>query len=151
MKRQFFIIALGLGLNLPFQVAAASGCTVEKYTHNGSLVDAKSCKGKLTMTYTQPGPELVKRGARKGSMMFTGTEQAGGAISGHALTLDARCGGIAFAVAGSKQGGAIVLQGNVPVRDSSCQISRHEAYRMAFSPQASNPVVNTGTGTPRQW
>jgi hypothetical protein len=147
MKRQFLIIALGLGLILPYHVAAASGCTVKKYTHNDSLVDAKSCADKLTMTYTQPRPELVQSGARKGSMMFTGTEQTGGAISGHALTLDARCGAMAFAVTGSRQGSAIVLQGNMPVRDSNCQISRHEAYRMVFSPQASNPVVNKGTGS----
>lgn len=126
------------------KIAAASKCTTGNYTHDSSLVEAKSCKGKLTIKYAQPRQELVQRGARKGSMMFTGTEQAGGAISGHALTFDSRCKSVAFAVTGSRQGGSIILQGNVPVREGSCQISRHEAYKMVFSPQASKPVVNAG-------
>jgi len=138
--------ATPLAAAAPLPAAAASNCAAGKYTHGGSLMAVKTCADNLTISYTRPRPELAQRGVRKGSMMFTGKEQAGGAISGHALTLDSRCGSIAFAVAGSRQGGSIILQGNVPVRDSSCQISRHEAYKMVFSPQVSNPVVNAGTG-----
>lgn len=146
MTRLIVIIALGLGLAIPLPAIAAGNCAVEKYSQEGSLVDVQACRGKLTIKYTQPRQELIKRGVSNNSMMFSGSTQPGGAISGHALAFDTGCAAVAFAVTGSRRGSSIILQGQIPVRDNTCQISRFQAYNTVISPAVQNAAANPGAG-----
>lgn len=150
MTRLFVIIALGLGLTIPLPAIAAGNCAVEKYSHEGSLVDVQACKGKLTIKYTQPRQELIKRGVSNNSMIFSGSTQPGGAISGHALAFDAGCAAVAFAVTGSRRGGSITLQGQIPVRDNTCLISRFVAYNTVISPATQNTAAKPAAGSSPQ-
>jgi len=145
MIRLSLIVVIVLATSLASIPASASACVVDKYLHNGSHVEAQVCGAKMTITYTNPGQDLVAAGVTSGTMLFTGTAQANGNVIGHVQVLDANCGAIAFAVSGFRHGGSMILNGNVPVRDAACRIVRHQAIELGFVPQG-GAGQNVGQG-----
>ncbi len=139
MVRVILTLLAGLVLLAPSQ-ASASACAVDDYDHNGSRMELQVCDGGgITISYLNPRSGLIPHGVRNGTLLFDGTEQANGVISGQSRLFNKRCGVITYAVVGSRQGNSIVLRGSAPVRDRNCQISRHRQDTLVFSLLAAAP------------
>lgn len=134
MIRKFSSIGAVAATLLFSSQAHASACSLDRYMHNGSVMDVQVCDGgQLTISYAQPRPGMAQAGARAGSLLFDGTEAANGFISGQSRLFSARCGVVTYPVSGSRQGNAIVLNGTAPIRGQGCQIVRHRQDNLVFS------------------
>ena len=94
--------------------------------------------GAVTISYSRPRRGMIAEGARSGTLLFEGVQQANGTISGRALLFSSRCGAIAYQVSGSNQGNSIVMTGSAPVRNKSCQVTRHRTDRLVFTLQGAS-------------
>lgn len=141
MTRSLLIVSV-LALGLSFPKAYASNCTVDLYDHNGSLMEVQICdNGEVAISYIQPRKGLLPHGVHKGTLLLDGVVQEDGVINGRARIFDRRCGAITYSVVGSNLGGSLLLQGSAPVRNKSCQISRHRPDTLVFTLQAAGPQV----------
>lgn len=140
MMRVLFLVLGFLCFSLQASPAAASACALDNYDHNGSLMEMQVCDGgAITISYVNPRPGLVPHGVRSGTLLFNGSEQAGGVISGQARIFNARCGEILYPVSGSVQGNSIILRGSAPVRNKRCRVTRYRADTLVFTLQAAAP------------
>lgn len=152
MKRRLFSVAGALVLWASASAAHASSCSMDQFMHNGSVMDVQVCDGgQMTISYSRPRPGMVQQGAQSGTLLFDGFEQPGGFISGQSRLFSARCGAVAYAVSGSRQGNNIVLNGTAPIRGQGCQVVRHRQDNLVFSllgapAPAPNPVPGCPPG-----
>ncbi len=123
-------------------LAGAGTCPTDRYMHNGSVMEVHFCNGgSVTISYVQPRAGMIKAGARNGSLLFDGFEQPNGVITGNSRLFSARCGVVPYAVSGSRQGNAIVLNGTAPIRGKGCQVVRYRQDNLVFSLLGAGPQV----------
>lgn len=135
MKRVLTAMPIVCALGFCAFEARAGACSVDRYMHNGSVMEVQSCDGgRLTISYTQPRPGMANAGARPGSLLFDGSEGPGGVINGQSRLFSAPCGVVPYAVSGSRQGNTIVLNGTAPIRGNGCQIVRYRQDNLVFTP-----------------
>ena len=115
-----------VGLSCFSQSAAAKKCAVDNYDHKKSVVVAKRCAGKLTISYKRSRSALVPNGVKSGTILFTGTEQAARLVKGQIRDFPPSCQSLAMSATGSRQAGSITLEVNYAIRDKTCQVIRHQ-------------------------
>ncbi len=129
--------------------AHASACSMDQYMHNGSIMDIQVCDGgQITISYSKPRQGMLNQGARPGSLLFDGVEGPGGSINGQSRLFSARCGVVAYAASGSRQGTSIILNGTAPVRGSGCRVARYRQDNLVFTQLSSGPQVVPAQGPP---
>jgi len=134
MRRLFSAVPALLAFLLATPLAHASACAIDEYIHNGSIMEIQACdSGSISISYTQPRPGIAKQGARPGSLLFDGFEDANGVISGQARLFSARCGVVTYAVTGRRQGNSIILNGTAPIRGQGCHVTRHRQDNLIFA------------------
>lgn len=129
--------------------AHASACSMDRYMHNGSVMDIQVCDGGgLTISYAQPRRGMVQQGVRSGTLLFNGNEGPGGVITGQSRLFSARCGQVPYFVSGSRQGNTIILNGTAPIRGKGCRIVRHRQDNLVFTLLGVNPPPPGPNPTP---
>jgi hypothetical protein len=123
-----------LGIGLGLQPAAASDCARDLYDHNGSLMEIEFCDGgSVVIEYVEPRPGIAKVGVKSGTLLFKGSQAGGGKVSGEATIFDAKCGPMAYPVAGEAEGDALILKGAAPIRGSDCKVKRYREDELVFA------------------
>lgn len=134
MKRVLPAVAACFAIFVTAHKGHASACSMDRYMHNGSVMDVQVCDGgAITISYAQPRPGMAKQGARPGSLLFDGQEAANGIISGQSRLFSARCGVVPYSVTGSRQGNTIILNGSAPVRGKRCRVVRYRQDNLVFA------------------
>ena len=84
--------------------------------------------------YEAPRSGLGELGIKPGTLLFDGKSTGGNSYAGEATTFSRQCGPATFAVAGegSAEGNRVVLRGQAPNRDSSCQVSGYRSETLVF-------------------
>ncbi len=115
--------------------AKASNCSVDEYDHNGSIMEVQMCDNELYISYSKPKASLRKIGVRAGTMLFEGTVSNIGAVSGTAYRFSDNCGDMAYDVEGAIRPNSILLDGQAPVRNKSCQVTEYRYDELLFTMQ----------------
>ncbi|AKH98950.1 hypothetical protein IMCC20628_00221 [Hoeflea sp. IMCC20628] len=111
----------------------ASNCSVDDYDHNGSIMQVEMCGDDLYISYSRPKASLRKIGIRVGTTLFEGTISRIGAVSGTARRFSAQCGAIDYSVEGAIRPNSILLEGQAPVRNRRCEVTRYRYDELLFS------------------
>lgn len=134
MYRALLFVVAAAAFGAASQPVRASNCSTDSYDHNGSVMEAQICDGgSLTISYVQPRQGMINEGARNGSLLFDGVQQANGQISGQARLFSARCGVVPYTVNGSNRNGAIILDGVAPIRDRNCRVTSSRNDHLVFT------------------
>lgn len=126
------------GLVLATPQAAASNCVVDEYDHNGSLVKARICDRTLDITYLAPKASLKRIGVRRGTLLIQGTISRIGAVTAQAYVFKSGCRPASYTVSGAIRQTSIWLEGDAPVRNSRCRVSRYRYDELLFTLQSSS-------------
>lgn len=114
--------------------AAASDCARDLYDHNGSLMEIEFCDGgSVVIEYVEPRPGIAKVGVESGTVLFKGSQAGDGKVSGKATIFDAKCGPLAYPVAGEAEGDGLILKGAAPIRGSDCKVKRYREDELVFA------------------
>lgn len=142
-----FAALLVLAVGSPNAPSHASACAVDEYDHNGSTMEYQVCDGgEISISYVRPRSGLRPHGVREGTLLFNGSENRNGRITGQARIFNNHCGEITYSVSGTSQGGSIVLNGQAPVRNKSCRVTRYRPDRLLFTLLGGAPVKDLGGG-----
>lgn len=105
------------------------------WNHNGSLMRLIAAGADRTFVYENPRPGMRKAGAKKGDVVFQGTRD-GTTYSGTAYIFSKGCGSQGYAVTGhvTDDDRGVVLEGDKPVLDSSCNVTgtRRDVLRFDY-------------------
>ena len=86
----------------------------------------------IRIVYDKPRSGLAPLGIKSGTMLFSGVRD-GNTITGEAVTFSKRCGPQQFAVSGQIiNENRVVLQGQKPNRNNSCEIVGNVPETLAF-------------------
>lgn len=129
----FFLLTFVISLAALAAPSEAAPCARERYDHNGSLMLYERCGDRVTISYLQPKPGLVDQGVRNGTLLFDGTEQRNGAISGRSRLYGRDCPPITYNVSGRRDRGGIVLKGQKPVRNAKCKVTDSKPQTLQFT------------------
>lgn len=135
MRLPFILSVLVSGWLAMSSAALASNCAMDEYDHNGSVMEGIVCDGgAFNISYVTPRRGIFNEGVRSGTILFQGTEGAGGTISGTARVFSNRCGVIGYTVSGHRfADGNIVLNGQAPKRNNACQVIGYKNDRLVFN------------------
>ncbi len=141
MKRTLGLFAVAL-FSLPFlfsfaDESKASHCSLDEYTHNGSVMEVIACDEGVTISYIKPRRGLSRLGIHDGTLLFRGLVSDNGRISGQARVFKRGCGEMTYPVSGRfDQDNRLVLNGQAPVRGGDCVIKRFRQDNLVFDPVA---------------
>ena len=91
----------------------------------------------VRLLYERPRTGLGDLGISAGMQLFNGRKTGPNSYAGQATTFSRQCGGANFAVAGesTNNGRRLVLRGQAPVRNGSCQVSGYRNENLIFDLQ----------------
>jgi hypothetical protein len=134
MVRLSLVLAVIAALGFIAPQASASDCAVDEYEHNNSLMEVQVCDGgDLSISYVRPRRGIARQGVKDGTLLFSGTEEANGRVSGTARIFSARCGPITYRVKGRNRGRVIKLYGEAPRRDRDCEVIGYRDDELIFT------------------
>jgi hypothetical protein len=133
MARYFAAVLAVLPVVMGAGASKASNCAVDDYEHNGSVMEVQECDGELFISYSKPKASLRKIGVKPGTTLFEGRISRIGAVFGKARRFSAKCGEITYDVEGAIRPNSILLEGQAPVRNSSCLVTEYRRDELLFT------------------
>lgn len=145
MTRWLFIFATSIGFGIISSPSFASNCAVDDYDHNNSLMEVQVCDGTLDISYKQVRSGLQDAGVKANDVLFEGKVSRTGGVTGLARMFSAKCGPLTYNVTGTIRNTSILLEGEAPVRNASCRVTKYRADKLLFTlkTEAQRPAPKT--------
>jgi hypothetical protein len=143
MTRWLFIFAASIGFGIISSPSFARNCPVDYYDHNNSLMEVQVCHGTLDISYKQPRQGIKDAGVKVDDVLFEGKVSRNGLVTGLARLFSAKCGQITYNVTGKIGRTSIRLEGEAPVRNASCRVTKYRNDKLLFTlkTQAQRPTL----------
>lgn len=133
MTNWVLIIATLIGFGIMSSPSFASNCAVDEYDHNKSLMEVQVCDGTLDISYKQPRQGLRDAGVKADDVLFEGKVSRTGVVTGLARLFSAKCGPITYQVTGAIRNTSILLEGEAPVRNAKCKVTKYRSDKLLFT------------------
>ena len=112
--------------------ARASDCSMDRYNHNGSVMEVRFCDFTMHISYESPRPGLARNGVTPGTLLIDAKTSGNGNVEGNARVFKRGCEPLKYKVHGRIDSDRIELTGKAPVRDDDCSIVRFHTDALHF-------------------